>query len=228
MIAIILRGFLNSLWTVTLSKKKKMEVIIFSITVPAQVIMDPFTTPEMKTSLALSWAWLCRPTHQPWAIKSNKSDWLGGEAWSLGSHVSTWNLTQTKARVEQIKSMKPKHGIQIRWNWSTENNTVNYRRWERWEIKLDLRNRVYSASPRFSQVQLFPPCGTVSTWFSRQEHWRGLPCPPPGDLPDPGIEPASLMSPALASRFLPLAPPGRLFTAWENTNWYLSDKMGGI
>ena len=28
-----------------------------------------------------------------------------------------------------------------------------------------------------------------------------LPCPPPGDLPDPGIEPASLMSPALASRF---------------------------
>ena len=34
--------------------------------------------------------------------------------------------------------------------------------------------------------------------FSRQEHWRGLPCPPPGDLPDPGIEPASLMSSALA------------------------------
>ena len=34
--------------------------------------------------------------------------------------------------------------------------------------------------------------------FSRQEHWSGLPCPPPGDLPDPGIEPTSLMSPALA------------------------------
>ena len=37
--------------------------------------------------------------------------------------------------------------------------------------------------------------------FSRQEYWSGLPCPPPGDLPDPGIEPASLMSPALAGRF---------------------------
>ena len=34
--------------------------------------------------------------------------------------------------------------------------------------------------------------------FSRQDYWSGLPCPPPGDLPDPGTEPASLMSPALA------------------------------
>ena len=33
--------------------------------------------------------------------------------------------------------------------------------------------------------------------FSRQEYWSGLPCPPTGDLPEPGIEPASLMSPAL-------------------------------
>ena len=35
--------------------------------------------------------------------------------------------------------------------------------------------------------------------FFRQAYWSGLPCPPPGDLPDPGIEPASLMSPALAA-----------------------------
>ena len=37
--------------------------------------------------------------------------------------------------------------------------------------------------------------------FSRQEYWSGLPCPLPGDLPNPGIEPASLMSPALAGGF---------------------------
>ena len=37
--------------------------------------------------------------------------------------------------------------------------------------------------------------------FSRQEYWSGLSCPPPKDLPDPGIEPTSLMSPALAGRF---------------------------
>ena len=37
--------------------------------------------------------------------------------------------------------------------------------------------------------------------FSRQEYWSGLPCPPPGDLPDLGIEPTSLKSPALAHGF---------------------------
>ena len=41
----------------------------------------------------------------------------------------------------------------------------------------------------------------LSMGFSRQEYWSGLPCAPPGDLPHPGIEPASLMSPALAGRF---------------------------
>ena len=38
--------------------------------------------------------------------------------------------------------------------------------------------------------------------FSRQEYWSGLPCPPPEDLPDPGIKPESLKSSALASGFL--------------------------
>ena len=37
-------------------------------------------------------------------------------------------------------------------------------------------------------------------WFSRQAYWGGLPFPPLGDLPSPGIEPVSLMSPALASK----------------------------
>ena len=44
--------------------------------------------------------------------------------------------------------------------------------------------------------------------FFRQEYWGGLPCPPPGDLPDAGIEPTSLTSPALAGRIFPL-PPGK-------------------
>ena len=59
-----------------------------------------------------------------------------------------------------------------------------------------------------SRVQLFAALQTgahqapLSMGFSRQEDWSGLPCPPPGDLPDPGIEPASLTSPALAGGFL--------------------------
>ena len=45
--------------------------------------------------------------------------------------------------------------------------------------------------------------------FCRQEHWSGLPCPPPGDLLDPGIEPESLTSPALAGGFFTPS------TSWE-------------
>ena len=55
----------------------------------------------------------------------------------------------------------------------------------------------------FCHVQLFATLWTtahqapLSMGFSRQEYWNGLPYPPPGDLPDPGTEPVSLMSLAL-------------------------------
>ena len=42
----------------------------------------------------------------------------------------------------------------------------------------------------------------LSMGFSKQAYWSGLPCPPPADLPHPGMEPASLTSPALAGRFV--------------------------
>ena len=41
--------------------------------------------------------------------------------------------------------------------------------------------------------------------FSRQEYWSGLPCPSPGNLPNPGVEATSLMSPALAVRFFTIS-----------------------
>ena len=47
----------------------------------------------------------------------------------------------------------------------------------------------------------------LSTGFSRQEYWSGWPVPPPGDLPDPGIEPAS---PALAGGFFTSEASGKL------------------
>ena len=59
----------------------------------------------------------------------------------------------------------------------------------------------------FSRVQLsVTPCTIAhqappSMGFSRQKYWSGLPCPPPGDFPDPGIEPLSLTSSALAGGF---------------------------
>ena len=67
----------------------------------------------------------------------------------------------------------------------------------------------------FSCVFLYVPLWTiacqapVSMEFSRQEFWSQLLYAPPGDLPDPGIEPASLLSPALAGGFFPMS------TTWE-------------
>ena len=54
----------------------------------------------------------------------------------------------------------------------------------------------------------------LSMGLSRQEYQSGLPCPPPGDLPDPGIKPASPVSPELAGRF---------FTT--NTTWEAHSEM---
>ena len=47
----------------------------------------------------------------------------------------------------------------------------------------------------------------LSMGFSRQEYWRGLPCPPPGCLPNPGIELMMLVAPTSGS--LPLVLPGK-------------------
>ena len=49
----------------------------------------------------------------------------------------------------------------------------------------------------------------LSMGFPKQEYRSGLPFLPPGDLPDPGVEPSSLMSPASAGGFFTTEPPGR-------------------
>ena len=51
--------------------------------------------------------------------------------------------------------------------------------------------------------------------FSRQEYWSVLPCRPPGDLPNPGTEPAFFMSPALADGFFTTS------ASWEDWSTHL-------
>ena len=71
----------------------------------------------------------------------------------------------------------------------------------------DVRSKNACMLSHFSHVKLCVTPRTVacqaplSMGFSRQEYWSGLPCPPPGDLPDLGIERLSLMSPAPAGGF---------------------------
>ena len=63
----------------------------------------------------------------------------------------------------------------------------------------------------FSHVQQFATLWTITHQvslcmeFSRQEYWSGLPCPSPQDLPNSGIEPVSLPSPAVADGFFTIS-----------------------
>ena len=78
-------------------------------------------------------------------------------------------------------------------------------------ITWELTNQCACMLSHFSPVWLFGTPWTIalSVGFSRQEYWTVLPCPPPGDLPDPGIESSSPASPVLAGEFYTTS------TTWE-------------
>ena len=102
-----------------------------------------------------------------------------------------------------------------------------------WSLFCKSTNSIHGAPPSWTDhftstitwwspvawVWLFATLWTISCQApllmgsSRQEYWNGLPCPPPGYLPDPGIKPMSLMSPELTGRkwlgFQPMNLPGR-------------------
>ena len=75
-----------------------------------------------------------------------------------------------------------------------------------------LLSRIWLFGAPWSLVHQAP----VSMGFSRQKFWSGSPSPPQGDLPQPGIEPSSPASPALAGRFFTTEPSGKL------PQWYIS------
>ena len=81
------------------------------------------------------------------------------------------------------------------------------------ECRWDLSNPVKACG--HTQLSLSVTLWTVayqaplSMGFFRQEYWSWLPCPPPWDLPDPGIEPSSPAFPALYVDSLPIEPPGK-------------------
>ena len=121
--------------------------------------------------------------------------------------------------------------FQIRTPWFISTHKILQRQWHSWNIMISntnwmelqqskesyyfLLSRVCCMLSRFSHARLFATPWTIacqaplSMGFSRQEYWSGLPCPPPGDLPDPGTEPTSLMPSALAGKFF------TTITIWE-------------
>ena len=73
----------------------------------------------------------------------------------------------------------------------------------------------YMYAQSLSCVQLFATLWIIacqaplSMGLSQQEYWKGLPFSPPGDLPDPGIQPASPVAPELAGSIFTTEPPGK-------------------
>ena len=67
--------------------------------------------------------------------------------------------------------------------------------------------------------------------FFRQEYWRGLPCPTPEDLPDPGIKASLPAFSALAGRFFTSMPPGKPLlscNSWQKASSLYTEKADTV
>ena len=143
--------------------------------------------------------------------------WIWGKPWTYHSVKETEWLWDPREASKWLKSPSKIASV----SEGTEAAKMlpcTERIWETWANRSFVTNLRYDTAvvlSCLSHVRLFSTLWTVacqaplSMGFSRQEYWSELPCPPPGDLPDPWIEPKSLRSPVLA---------GGLFTtstAWE-------------
>ena len=125
--------------------------------------------------------------------------------WSLTYKQTSWNVKSS--------------GHEFGWTPGVGDGQGGLACWDSWGRKesetTEHWSEVNHSLCHFIQVQIFVTIWTLACQapvymgFSRQEYWSGLPCPPPGNLPDPSIELRSPMSSALA---------GGLFTtssSWE-------------
>ena len=122
-------------------------------------------------------------------MKKKKLIWNSGKCkskqqWDIISHLSEWLLsrTQTTHVGKDMEEREPLCTFAV-----LSHSVVSDSVWHH----------------RLSPTRLLCPWG-----FSRQEYWSGLPCLPPGDLPNPGIE---LRSPAVQANSLSSEPPGILY-----------------
>ena len=128
---------------------------------------------------------------------------------ALFTIVMTWKQPKSPSqqnglrRCKQWKLTQPWTGTKYAICWDMDGPRHCYTEWS----KSEKEKQISYVLSGFSCVWLFVTLWTVacltplSMGFSRQEYWLELPFPPPGDLPDPGIKPMSLISPALAGKF---------------------------
>ena len=142
--------------------------------------------------------------------KHRKRAWVGRPLWSYGQKpgLKSWlPCTPLNEPGANLLSSKPQVSI-------CKMTLIMVER-TNWVINRKVLSKLlYMCAHRFSWSNSDDPMTVVcqsplSVGFSRQEYWIGLPCPPPGDLPDLGIEPVVFpASSAALANFLPLSHPG--------------------
>ena len=95
----------------------------------------------------------------------------------------------------------------VRHDWVTEQQQQHNQEYSEGALKTLCTVLSHSVLSDYLQPHGLQPARLLYPWgFSRQEYWSGLPCPPPGNLSNPGIELRSL---ALQADSLPSEPPGK-------------------
>ena len=150
------------------------------------------------------WRRIWQPT---WVFLPGESPWTEEPGWlqSMGSQRvgHDWSDLATAAAAA-IMGLGVIRQLCVIWNFS-HNKRVAF--------VIKAINICYAVLCHSAvSVSLWPrglkPARLLCPWgFSRQEYWTGLPCPPPGDLPNPRIEPRS---PTLQADSLPAELPGNL------------------
>ena len=86
---------------------------------------------------------------------------------------------------------------------------------QEWDCRLKccvcVHAKLLQLCPALSMLWIVARQAPLSMRFSRQEYWSGLPCPPPGDLPDPGIDPCVSWGSYIAGRFYIAEPSEKPF-----------------
>ena len=144
----------------------------------------------------------------PWVLASSRRG-----NWEAEKDFWALNWLRKKKRVQANQVWERGAGNAHTWGWDPE-GCIQTTGWSGNKIILvEMQSRLKHSVCLIAQscLTLCAPWTVahrlLCPWrFSRQGYWTGLPCPPPGDFPNPGIEPRS---PTLQENSLPSEPPGK-------------------
>ena len=142
--------------------------------------------------------------------------------------IFQWSVHPQIARRQSINLLLKRKNFKnpVQWVWIFEGQETTVRTWHGTMDWFRIGKGVWQGCSSNSSSNLYAECVLscftcvqllVTPWtvahqappsmgFSRQEYWSGVPCPPPGDPPDPGIKPGSPAAPARSG--VPCPPPG--------------------